>query len=173
MRNPRILTPNAYSRRRTVRSSNRTSPRRNRTRPKPRQPAAARAVIFAGIDAGLSVLSLFKTDTEFHGVAVTADDLALQALVSKQWRDLCGAKASKVIHPSYSYPPIETDLASNDLLNSLTGLSKDLAEVSLMYQNLTDRVQAPLGKGVDGLRKLIADYRDTGLLITVLEAKLK
>jgi hypothetical protein len=137
------------------------------------QPALGPAAGFAAVDAGLSLLSLFKTDTEYHGITVEKDDLALQALVAKQWRELCGSTAAKVVHPSYSYPLIETDPNKNPLIKDLTDLSKSLAEVSLMYQNLTDRVQTPLGKAVEGLRKLIADHRDTGLLISALEAKLK
>jgi hypothetical protein len=139
----------------------------------PQQPTIAPAAIFAGIDAGLSLISLFKTDTEFHGVSVTADDLALQALVAKQWQELCGSTVNKVIHPVYSYPPIDANVASNDLLKSFSGLSTDLAEISLIYQNLTDRVQTPMGRAVEGLRKLIADHRDTVQLIPVIEAKLK
>lgn len=136
-----------------------------------KQAAFLPAAGFAAIDTGLSLLSLFKTDMEFHGVAVTADDLALQALVARQWRQHC--PGNNVIHPGYSYPPIVTDLAQNDLLTGLSTLSKNLAAVTQMQQNLTDRVQTPLGKAVEGLRKLIADQRDTTLLIPVLEAKLK
>jgi uncharacterized protein YjbI with pentapeptide repeats len=99
--------------------------------------------------------------------------LALQALVAKHWRDLCGSSSNKVIHPVYSYPPIDADVTSNDLLKSLSGLSADLSEVGLINQNLTDRVQTPLGKAVEGLRKLIADNRDTVKLIPVIEAKVK
>jgi cytochrome c553 len=142
----------------------------------PLRPEFPPAAIFAGIDAGLSVLSLFKTDTEFHGVTVTGDDLALQALVAQQLASVCAsnhATAGKVIHPLYSYPRLETDPSKNQLIKSLQDLSGDLTEVSLMYQNLTERVQMPLGKAVEGLRKLIADHRDTRQLIPILEVKLK
>jgi hypothetical protein len=133
----------------------------------------APAAVFAGIDAGMSLLSLFKTDTEFHGVAVTGDDLALQALVANNWKIACVDKTGTVVHPTYAYPTIETDPKKNDLVKQLRGLSSDLSEVILMAQNLTDKVQAPLGKAVDGLRKAIADYHDTRASITALEAKVK
>lgn len=141
------------------------------------QPEFAPAAIFAGIDAGLSVLSLFKTDTEFHGVSVTADDLALQALVTKHWLEMCPKPSrgdkEKAISPGYSYPPIETDLANNELLKSVSTLSTDLSEVSIVSQNLMDKVQTPLAKAVDALRKLIGDYRDTSALIIALDVKLR
>lgn len=137
------------------------------------QPEIPPAAIFAGIDAGLSIVSLFKTDTQFHGVSVTGDDLALQSLVAQKWKAHCGEKDGTAVHPMYAYPSIETDPNQNDLIKQLQNLSKDLSEVSLLSQNLTDKVQTPLGKAVDGLRKAIADYHDTLAAISGLEARLK
>jgi hypothetical protein len=137
------------------------------------QPDFAPAAVFAGIDAGLSILSLFKTDTQFHGVAVTGDDLALQALVTQKWKVHCGTNNGFAVHPTYAYPSIETDPEKNELVKKLRSLSADLSEVSLVAQNLTDRVQTPIGKAVDGFRKAIADYHDTLASVSGLEAKLK
>jgi hypothetical protein len=135
------------------------------------QPEFLPAAIFAGIDAGMSIVSLFKTDTEFHGVAVTGDDLALQALVAKQWKITC--TSNQAVLPAYAYPAMETDPEKNELIKQVRGLSEDLTEVSLMVQNLTDKVQTPLAKAVDALRKAAAEYHDTATSIPVLEGKVK
>lgn len=137
------------------------------------QPDIPPAAIFAGIDAGLSIVSLFKTDTQFHGVAVTGDDLALQSLVAQKWKSHCGATGGKVVHPTYAYPAIETNPDQNELIKQVQSLSSGLSEVSIMSQNLIDKVQTPLGKAVDGLRKAIADYHDTLSSISGLETKMK
>ena len=133
--------------------------------------AFAPGMAFAAIDAGLSLLSLFKTDTEFRGVSITPDDLALQALVAQQWRLHC--PGDKIVHPVYSYPPIATGPPEEGLRKDLADLSEKLTEISLMYQGLTERVQTPLAKAVENLRKLMTDHRDTGLSIPVLVARLK
>lgn len=134
-------------------------------------PVAGPAAGLAAVDTGLSLIALFKTDTEFRGVTVTADDLALQALVAQRWRVRCPHR--KVVHPGYSYPRLTTELAKNDLLKEISTLSKNLGAVSFMYQNLTERVQGPVGKAVEGLRKLVADHHDAMELIKQLRAKLK
>ena len=138
-------------------------------------PAVAPPALFAGIDAGLSLLSLFKTDTAIQGTTVSADDTALQALVAQQWIARCSSAnpKAKAILPAYAYPHIETDPAKNALVKKLSDFSKALNEVNIFTQNLTDRVQTPVAKAVEGLRKLVADARDTSLLIPVLEARLK
>ncbi len=106
-------------------------------------PAAA----FATIDAALSVISLFKTDTEIKGVASPVDDLALQALVADQLKTTC-KPSIKIIHPAYFSAPLESGL-----LQKLQNLATSSANATLKAQDLDSFVRTPLMKAIDAAKK--------------------
>ena len=112
--------------------------------------------IFAGIDAGLSLVSLFKTDTEIKGVAITGNNLALQALVAKQLAIKCNT--TKIIHPTYFYPPLGGP--SDELLATLASFSETQTKANLFSLKVGEQVQTPLKNAVDDLSKAISQYKD-------------
>jgi len=116
----------------------------------PNQPAFAPALAFAGIDAALGLIQLFKTDTELHGVAVTGDDLALQGMIARELKAEC--PSANLIHPSYYYPSLPAD---STLMSNLKNLSSTQKAAGAKYRKLSQYVQVPLTKAVELLKKML------------------
>jgi hypothetical protein len=114
----------------------------------PAQISFAPALAFAGVDAALGLIQLFKTDTELHGVAVTSDDLALQAMIARELKAQCAS--SNVIHPSYFYPPLS---ANSPLVKNLENLLTVQKQAAARYRKLSQYLQTPLTKAVEALKK--------------------
>ena len=115
------------------------------------EPAAqaefAPALAFAAIDAAMSIASLFKTDTDIHGVATPADDLALQSLVARELKT-CKSNVI-VIHPTYFNAPLQSAL-----LDKLQKLAEISSNADAKSHDLDTYVRTPIANAVDALRKL-------------------
>jgi len=114
------------------------------------------AAIFAAVDAALSVIALFKTDVEFHGAAVSSDDLALQIMVAEQLKTICKDKPS-IIHPAYFYAPMIPTDQSGSLLKRLTDLANQQATLTIRSGELDQYVQTPLANSVESIKKQQTD----------------
>lgn len=73
----------------------------------------------AAIDAGLSLLSLFKTDVNIQGVPITGDDIALQAAIASDLQSRCSG--SSIIDPAHFVPQVQA--GANTILAILSAVS--------------------------------------------------
>src|SRR5712664_4385913 len=95
----------------------------------------------------MSIASLFKTDTDIHGVATPADDLALQSLVARELKT-CKSNVI-VIHPTYFNAPLQSAL-----LDKLQKLAEISSNADAKSHDLDTYVRTPIANAVDALRKL-------------------
>jgi hypothetical protein len=77
--------------------------------------------VAAAIDAGLALLSLFKTDVNIQGVPVTGDDAALQAAIASDLQALCSA--ATVIDPAHFIAQLQPGASPTALLAILGAVS--------------------------------------------------
>jgi len=106
--------------------------------------AAGIIPVGAAIDAGLSLLSLFKTDTNIQGVAVTGDDSALLAALAAELKTNC--PSSSVIDPAHFIPQVQptTPTHVSGEVAAITGLRNSINDKSTKAQADTKSKQKTL-----------------------------
>jgi hypothetical protein len=116
-------------------------------------PRVAPAAIFAGIDAAVSLISLFKTDTTIKAVAITGDDSALQAALSGALMKAC--PNLKLLNPSYYQGAILPATQNGSLLYELDRLGKLSIALQARAADLEATAKVQENSRLDELRSQI------------------
>lgn len=129
--------------------------------------AAGIIPVGAAIEAGLTLLSLFKTDTNIQGVAVTGDDSALLAALAVELKTKC--PNASVIDPVHFIPQVQPTTSTSvlggvaaitDLRNSINDKSTKAQADAKSKQKTLDDLKSKLdanAKQASDLKQKIED----------------
>jgi len=126
-------------------------------------PARDAVPILSAVDAAVSLLALFKTDSTLTGATISADDLSLQIFVAGRLVQKAKCKG-KIVQTSYSSPALQVSIAGGVTDNSpiIVLLMDTLRQQNLLQTQsavLTSSVATPLTTALAQLQKIAGDTK--------------
>jgi hypothetical protein len=131
----------------------------------------AAAAVGPAIDAAMTLLALFKTDTTVQGVTLTGDDLAFQALLADALQRVCNGVV--IYQPAYYIGTIvEGDGSTTALLADLVSTRNSVAAAIASSQGQVDSDAKAIAAAQKELEQLKSTREDIQKQIATLEKQL-